>query len=93
MKIYKYQMPVTDEYALSVPPHSKVLSVHELDTVTLAVWILLDPDTDGNDHGITFRIFGTGNPIEPDQLEGMDFLDTVVTRCGLVWHVFYRMEG
>lgn len=91
-KIFKYALKVTDEQKLVLPQNAQILSVAEMDTITIALWALVNPDLAGKGEGYEeeriIRIFGTGNPIEESQLEGMTFLDTVVTRIGLVWHVY-----
>ena len=94
-KIYKYALRVTDEQKLVLPQHAKILSVAEMDTATIALWAVVNPDLSGKGEGYEeerlVRIFGTGNPIDEQQLEGVDFVGTVVTRIGLVWHVFVIM--
>lgn len=91
-KIFKYSLNVTDEQKLVLPQNSTILSVAEIDSTTLALWALVNPDLAGKGKGYEeeklVRIFGTGNPIDETSLEGMLFVGTVVTRIGLVWHVF-----
>ena len=95
-KIFKYALRVTDEQKLVLPQHAQILSVAEMDTTTIALWALVDPSLASKGKGYEterlVRIFGTGNPIDEDQLEGMDFVGTVVTRIGLVCHVFVSGE-
>lgn len=95
-KIFKYPLKVTDEQYLVLPQHAQILSVAEMDTTTIALWAVVDPSIAGKGKGYEeerlVRIFGTGNPIEDEQLQGMRFVGTVVTRIGLVWHVFISEE-
>ena len=95
-KIFKYALRVTDEQQLVLPQHAQILSVAEMDTTTIALWALVDPSLASKGKGYEterlVRIFGTGNPIDEDQLEGVNFVGTAVTRIGLVWHVFVGGE-
>ena len=98
-KVYKYPFPITDEFVLELPAHSRVLSVGSQpfdpykagDTVAgerACLWVLVDPE----ETSLTERHFvlrGTGHKI-PDW-PNLDYVGTFQQAGGaLVWHLFER---
>lgn len=84
MRIYKYDLALTDKQVIQVSYKFQPLSV-QVQNNTLCLWAIVD-ETDKFlvDRNIT--IIGTGNPInEPPGV----FIDTV-QQNGYVWHVFYK---
>ena len=82
--VYKYVLPVEDEVRISMPAFAEVLSVG-VQNNAVCVWALVDPSVPSLHK--TFRITGTGHPIEdPDK---WSFVGTVqLYGESLVFHVF-----
>lgn len=83
-KIFKYILPAGDEVRILMPAFAEVLSVGAQGE-NICVWALVDPDMPPLHR--TFRIAGTGHPIEDS--EKWKFVGTVQLYGGsLVFHVF-----
>ena len=86
MKIYRYELEITDRQTVCMPAVGKVLSVASRGEHSdpLHMWALVDPDS----HVIfrEFAIYGTGGPIESDTVD-QTFIGTCI-QSDLVWHVF-----
>lgn len=93
-KVFKYPLTWDDRQELSVPRGAQLLRVdvqtgpyRAVEQSTLCLWALVKPDAETVQR--TFRIAGTGHPIEDSPLE---YIDTVVLDGGtLVFHVFEVM--
>ena len=91
--IYKYQIEITDLQTLHLPVDSEILSVKEQDGV-LCVWALHRKQDHSPNGSVTFRpisirIVGTGHDIDfTISLHHFNFIETVMMRNGLVFHVF-----
>jgi hypothetical protein len=90
-KVFKYTLPIDDEVRISMPAFAEVLSVGYQGNSngegfpTLSLWALTDPFIPSLPR--TFRIVGTGHPIE--EPEKWKFIGTVFLYGGtLVFHVF-----
>jgi hypothetical protein len=88
MKIYKYQLKITDIQTVSMPKGAEILSAQEQHG-EVCIWALVNPE----EHWMierTILIIGTGNPIDDDiDLEDYFFVGTVqCPRSVIVWHVF-----
>lgn len=82
--IYKYEIPVTDVFELTLPLWSEILSV-QVQGGTPYVWVKLDTEKDNETR--VFRIFGTGQSI--DDPRDMKFIGTFQLYNGdLVFHLF-----
>jgi hypothetical protein len=82
--IYKYVLPVEDEVRISMPAFAEVLSVGA-QKEQVCVWVLVDTIMPSLHK--TFRIAGTGHPIE--EPEKWSFIGTVLLYEGaLVFHIF-----
>ena len=85
--IYRYDIPIQDQFELRLPEFARVLCVAERGG-TGHMWVFCDPKH-GSAKMVTrrFRVIGTGHEI-PDA--GMlDYIGTFFMRGGnLVWHVF-----
>lgn len=86
MKIWKYELELTDIQFIKVPYKSQILSVQVQNDI-LCMWAIVD-DYDIDVVNIKINIVGTRNPIENNL--GV-FIDTVQNN-GFVWHVFARPE-
>ena len=97
MKIYKYELNITDKQRIQVPgKHLRPLSVAE-QYGKLMLWAIVSdepPDFRANHTELEITIIGTGNPApdlrQVDTFDGMRFIGTVVMSDGLVWHVFAK---
>jgi hypothetical protein len=86
MYIWKYPIPITDEFEIELPRNALVLCVQmQLDTP--CIWV----KTSGNDdkEKRKFAIIGTGNPFDA---YGLVYVGTFQQYMGaLVWHLFERI--
>lgn len=85
--VFKYVLKVTDEQTIQMPLGAKVLSVQNQQDKP-CLWALVDPEHPSTE-SVSVAMFGTGNPIEDWQLEGLSFLGTVQINW-LVLHVFVQ---
>lgn len=83
MKIYKYQLTITDTQTVLMPKRFRVLSVGT-QTDGLFVWALVDETTEMVP--AKFLIVGTGNPADAAYHQAT-FIGTVQLPP-FVWHVF-----
>ncbi len=88
MKVFKYHVPVQDEFTLQFPAGYKILHVETLGGDTsqdVYMWVLVDPDQPVKIQ-CQFQVKGTGHDIKRDILE---CVGTVITDGGtFVWHYF-----
>lgn len=85
MKIFKYELGVTDEQGFYLPVGAKVLSVQTQNGIP-CMWVLVD-ETAPTEHR-TFLTVGTGQPA-PDDLGRRPYCGTYQLHGGaLVFHVF-----
>ncbi|OZE90245.1 hypothetical protein CH296_28205 [Rhodococcus sp. 14-2496-1d] len=95
--VFRYSIPVVGpEFFVPVSPNSVLLSVADSRTDPgrkVDVWVRV-PKSDryATETGryAVLCIRGTGHDVEAE--DAPEFLGTVVTAVGLVWHVFYRFE-
>ena len=86
-RIYKYELAITDIQQISMPVRARVLSVANQGG-KLCLWAMVTPNTPYNLR--SFRIIGTGNPIEDNPFDKNPtgaFIGTVLMPP-FVWHVF-----
>jgi hypothetical protein len=84
-KVFKYDVPVDDVFALDIPEGAKILSFQaQRDRPT--IWALVNPDAPAERR--QFRLAGTGHPIT-DFDDELSFVGTCQMMSGsLVWHLF-----
>ena len=85
MKIFKYEVPIKNNFVLELPIHCKILSF-QAQNENLFIWVLVD--TDKALCPRYFCLLGTGHDIDyhPDL---MKYIGTVQISNGtLVWHLF-----
>lgn len=80
--IYKYLIPVCDEYHLELPASAKVLTV-QVQNDNPYIWVKLDPKASTVER--IFRTYGTCHPIN---IESLDYIGTFQVRGTLVFHLF-----
>jgi len=87
LKVYKYPVPVYDEFDLSLPKGAMLLSF-QTQGMTPCVWALVDPDALNEVR--RFRLAGTGHPIQPELYpKGIRHVGTTQMLDGsLIWHLF-----
>lgn len=90
--IYKYKIPsVTSK--IHTFSKFKVLAAKTVDSGTvhgeeLFVWILGEAGPENRE--ITFKVFNTGDSLPKDNMQWLEYVDTVIFKDGTVQHVFYQ---
>lgn len=85
MRIFKYQLDLTDIQTIQIQRPIKILSA-QIQSGRICVWALVDEESKFT-RGVEFIIIGTGNPIESDLLDGFKYLSTIQDES-FVWHIF-----
>lgn len=82
--IYRFDIPVQDEFSLMLPAFASVLCIGERGG-TGHMWVRLDPKAEKKER--KFRVIGTGHSIA--DVPSLEYLGTFFMASGkLVWHVF-----
>lgn len=82
-KVFKYPVEVSDKFSLLLPMEARILAV-QMQRDKPCLWALVDPNAPVETRN--FRVAGTGNPIEEENLE---YIGTFQMAGGnLVWHLF-----
>ncbi len=85
MKVYKYELEVKDDQAVLMPEYAKVLTF-AVQRGKPCIWALVDPERSVETR--TFRMVGTGHPIEGYPYN-LDYIGTVQLAGGdLIFHLF-----
>lgn len=86
MKIFKYEIPIEDEFTLKLPHSSQILSF-QCQKGKPYIWVLHPENKPLVDHH--FSLIGTGHHIKPCEC---NFIGTVQLLGGdLVYHLFQRL--
>lgn len=86
--IYKYPIPLQDEFVLLLPTDARILTIQE-QRGQLVLWATVNPTRAGTECRV-FRCVGTGHAI-PDENQ-LDYIATVQMADGnLVWHFFEKI--
>lgn len=88
MKIWKYQIEITDTQTIDMPKGAQVLAVQVQHGVP-CVWALVDPEATAQP--LDIHVLGTGHPV-PDGI-GRHLGTFQVSDGALVFHVFERGEA
>ena len=90
--IWKYPIPMLDEFSLPLPGDARVLSVQMQDGA-IQLWALVQPKAAARAR--RFRMIGTGHPIAAAEEARLAFVGTFQLSGGaLVFHLFEKaMEG
>ena len=85
-KVFKYELPIDDVVQIEMPIKAIILDV-DFQGKGLYLWAVVDPDAITEKR--TFRIAGTGHPLEVGAytLDYFYYIKTVMID-GLVFHVF-----
>lgn len=87
-QVFKYTLNMTDITHVAMPQGGQVLSA-QVQHGNVQVWALVDPSKP--EEARTFRIAGTGHPIEHANIR---FIGTVQMQGGsLVFHVFEVLDN
>ncbi len=84
MRIFKYQLEVTNLQTIELPQGARILSVRQQGG-QIMLWAMVHPTHQTIPH--TFRIYGTGHPVDENSGRTQSFLGTVQLGA-LVFHVF-----
>lgn len=88
MKIYKYLVPITDEFTIEMPLGAKILSFqmqNEIPTIWAAVW------ENSSIEERSFCLRGTGHDIDMDLVK--TYIGTIqMFKHNFVWHLFEMKE-
>ena len=85
MKVFKYQIPLDDLFALDLPVKARVLTVQEQHGEP-QMWVLVDEDSTKETRN--FRLAGTGHNID-DNPEALDYIGTFQLGGGsFIGHLF-----
>ena len=84
-EVWKYQFPITDEFALTMKVGAQVLHVEAQNGIP-TLWALVDPKADLERR--LFSIVGTGHPT--NLLAEQHVASFLQLDGSLVWHLFER---
>ncbi len=91
LTIWKYTLPIKDEFTIEMPSNAKVLTIQSQNGVG-CMWVLVDPNA------LTevriFKTIGTGHPVDLATLgavELMAYRGTYQTQ-GFAWHIFEKAD-
>ena len=88
LTVWKYPVPVEDEFELAIPVPARPLTVQIQDGMPY-LWALVDPDPNRLLARRRFRLAGTGHPIE-EQNDELQYIGTFQMHGdALVFHVFW----
>lgn len=86
LTVFKYGIPMTDNFTLMLPQGAKILSVQEQHDMP-QMWCLVDDNAPLSEARL-FRLAGTGHPIYMPK-EKLHYVGTWQSLGGrLVWHLF-----
>jgi hypothetical protein len=89
-KVYKYKLP-SPECTLTIPYPAKLLSCKMLDD-QIYVWFLVEQRGEELNFTRKFLCMNTGVNFQIRFTSRTDFVNTVTSSTGIVWHV-YMSEG
>lgn len=85
--VYKYPVPVEDEFTLEMPCGSHILCV-QTQRDEAQIWAIVEPAAEPEERRFALR--GTGHPVD-DGLAGSNYIGTFQLDGGtLVFHLFER---
>jgi len=84
-RIHKYKLTLDGTQYVEIHDGFKHLSV-QLRGDEICLWAMIDDESPTSE--CTFRIFGTGHPIEDPSV--LRYIDTAQAWNGFIWHVFYE---
>jgi len=81
MKIFKYQIPIQENFSLNIPKYSSILSF-QLQNDIPCIWVVVHENQPLEKHN--FSIYGTGYEVNSSP---MGYQGTIQLN-GFVWHLF-----
>jgi len=85
-RIYKYPVPLTDDFTLALPRNAQILTV-QMQHEKPQLWALVDPAVSNVERNFIVR--GTGHPVDD---EGLEYINTFQLANGtLVFHLFEQL--
>lgn len=89
-KVYKYEIPLKDDFELELPREAEILSF-QCQHDAPCIWVLVEPRNPPVKR--RFRFAGTGHDIKQDP-KGLKFIGTAQMHGGsLIWHLFEVIRG
>lgn len=89
LTVYKYEVPLTDDFAIDMPCGARILSV-QVQNGEPVLWALVDPEA--RELRRHFRLAGTGHMIDQAPADLL-FIGTMQLRGGaLVFHLFEALR-
>lgn len=88
-RIYKYEIPFQDRYAIPLPINHIVLDI-QLQRDVICLWAIVPVEANYEPAApFVLRIFGTGHEIEDKNLRYIKSVQ--MTNSNLMWHIFQEM--
>ncbi len=91
LTIWKYTLPIKDEFMIEMPSNAKVLTIQSQNGEG-CMWVLVDPDASTETR--TFKTIGTGHSVDLVEFGAIGltaYRGTYQTE-GLVWHIFEKVD-
>ena len=86
-KIYKYHIPIADEFELELPVGAKILT-YQVQNDKGYIWAIVDITEGIIVKKVKFRMFGTGHSIT-EEIDELEYIGTIqIFDNSLVWHLF-----
>ena len=83
--IWKYEIEIRDNHVIDIPAHGEILHLG-VQNEQVYIWVKVNPYNKGVKR--TFRVCGTGHPIEEREYETLSHIGTFQFNNGFVGHVF-----
>jgi hypothetical protein len=88
MNIWKYEIPIKDNFTLEIPKDSKILSFQVQDD-SPKIWALVEEELEKETR--EFKLLGTGLSFKKEELNDYKFVGTIVMYNGsFVLHLFIK---
>lgn len=85
LQVWKFPLAIADSQQIEMPHGCKILHF-AVQNDQPCIWALVDPDAEKG--RVSFRLAGTGHPIE-HEMDKLEFIGTILIRNGsLVFHLF-----
>ena len=85
MKIWKWNLEVTDLQTIEMPEKARIMTA-QFQNGELAIWAEVDPELPPTTR--TIEIIGTGNPVPDAERRYI----ATVQESVLVWHIYERLK-
>jgi hypothetical protein len=89
-KIYKYEIPISGGCIIGLPEGARILKFGKQDHVYF-IWALVNTNVEFEYR--TFKVIGTGHPLENDFQKTHVYIDTCIENDGpFVWHLWEEIK-